>query len=150
MENLTQVLRTAMQAAGLECRTIIGDFPAVEAILTNGQRLIVSQSDSAFWVRYPDGKVQCLPFKKNTFTGDSASVEANEITSPALGKIMSVSVADGDNVVKNQVLMKIESMKMEIEIKARVDSVVDKVMARTGDVVKYGQILVSIRKSSND
>ena len=59
------------------------------------------------------------------------------------GTFLSVSVSAGQTVKKGQVLMVLEAMKMENEIGADVDGVIEGVYATSGASVNAGSPLVS-------
>jgi biotin carboxyl carrier protein len=57
------------------------------------------------------------------------------IKAPMPGKVIKVSVSEGESVRKNQTLVIVEAMKMENEIKASLEAVVKKIHAAAGDLV---------------
>lgn len=69
-----------------------------------------------------------------------------EIASPISGKVVKVAVADGAEVEKGQVLLTIEAMKMEYQIKAPYAGTVEKVNFKEGDQVDIGVVLVNMKK----
>jgi urea carboxylase len=60
------------------------------------------------------------------------------------GNVWKVLVAAGDRVAAGQVVVLLESMKMEMEVTAPVDGVVQEVSCRVGRTVAQGQRLLSI------
>ena len=66
------------------------------------------------------------------------------VETPITGKIVSVSVKEGDTVSEGDVLCMLESMKMENPILAPVSGTVSKVGAVADQVVKPGDILAVI------
>ena len=66
------------------------------------------------------------------------------ITAPMPGNILSVKVHVGDNVVKGQVLMILEAMKMENEIICPRDGVVTSIPAIENAVVDTGMVLITL------
>ena len=66
----------------------------------------------------------------------------NSVLAPMPCKVHSVEVAAGERVVKGQVLVVIESMKMETAIRSPVDGVVRRVVHGKGDLCKAGTALV--------
>ena len=88
-----------------------------------------------------DKPAATTPAAKPTATsGQSADVVA-----PMIGTVMKVLVKEGDNVSKGDTLLVLEVMKMENEIKAPSDGVVEQVPVSTGTQVKAGQLLVKIK-----
>jgi len=64
-----------------------------------------------------------------------------EVVSPMPGTVLSLSVAEGDQVALGDILGVVEAMKMELALKAPYDGVVARVGAATGDQVGLGQVL---------
>lgn len=64
------------------------------------------------------------------------------LSAPMNGTMVSVLVAKGDKVTKDQPLMIMEAMKMEHTIKAPSDGVIDDVFYQAGDMVDGGSELV--------
>ena len=60
------------------------------------------------------------------------------------GAISRITVQPGDEVKENQIVAIIEAMKMETNIVARMDGVVQQVLASSGEQVKAGQLLLTI------
>lgn len=68
------------------------------------------------------------------------------ILSPMPGRIISVSVAVGDAVIKGQKLLTLEAMKMEHSLVAPFDGTVAELNAEEGGQVSEGGLLVKIEK----
>ena len=66
------------------------------------------------------------------------------ILAPIPGKIVVVCVAVGDSVSVNQVVLKIEAMKMENEIMTPVAGTVQEIKVREGAEANEGQLLMVI------
>lgn len=58
------------------------------------------------------------------------------------GKVLKVLVKPGDRVKKGDVVLTIESMKMEVEIFAETEGVIKEVRVKPGDAVNTGDVLV--------
>jgi biotin carboxyl carrier protein len=67
------------------------------------------------------------------------------LSAPIPGKVLRVSVAAGDRVQKRQSLMSLEAMKMENDIQAPRDALVEKVMVSQGQSVSAGTTLIVLR-----
>jgi acetyl-CoA/propionyl-CoA carboxylase biotin carboxyl carrier protein len=63
------------------------------------------------------------------------------IVSPMQGTVLSVHVADGDEVAAGQVICIVEAMKMENEVHAMLDGVVSDLSVRPGEPVATGQVI---------
>lgn len=69
-----------------------------------------------------------------------------ELKSPAVGKVLRIFAAAGDEVRRGDELMVIESMKVEIPIKANGDGRVDEVRVKVGDQVQRNMVLAVIER----
>ncbi|MGX8786871.1 biotin/lipoyl-containing protein, partial [Legionella pneumophila] len=70
-----------------------------------------------------------------------------DITVAIPGSIIAVHVSAGDEVKAGQVVLVIEAMKMETEIKAPVNGVVTEVLCQKGDKVTPEQVLIRMEVS---
>jgi len=68
----------------------------------------------------------------------------SKIESPIAGSVVAVEVAVGQRVAAGDVLIKVESMKMEIPVEAEEAGVVAKVLVAEGNEVGEGQIIVEL------
>lgn len=74
-------------------------------------------------------------------SGDAA---AGCVQAPIPGSIMEVYVKVGDQIKAGQPLFKMEAMKMENEINARIDGTISSVSISAGDTVNQGDELMVI------
>ena len=72
-----------------------------------------------------------------------AGAVAARLSAPMPGKILAVHVAPGAKVVRGQLLLVLEAMKMEHAITAPADGVVEAVNFAVGDVVEEGALLIA-------
>lgn len=75
---------------------------------------------------------------------DDAAHGEGRIIAPMPGKIVNVMVKKGQGVEKDQPLLVMEAMKMEMTIRAGVSGVIDELPVAVNDQVKDGALLVSI------
>ncbi len=73
-----------------------------------------------------------------------ARERVSEIVAEMVANVMSVSVEPGDEVAAGDVLILLESMKMEIPVMAEGDGTVRAVKIAPADVVQEGDVLVEI------
>jgi acetyl-CoA carboxylase biotin carboxyl carrier protein len=67
-----------------------------------------------------------------------------DLRSPAVGKVLRMTVEAGARVERGQELMVIESMKVEIPIKANASGTVKELRVKVGDHVARNSVLVRI------
>jgi len=75
---------------------------------------------------------------------ETKSASQDILKSPMPATVIEVRVKVGDHVKEGQVCAVLESMKMEISIRAGRDGVVGKVGVEKGDVVEEGGLLVAL------
>lgn len=68
-----------------------------------------------------------------------------EIGSPMGGSVWKIEVQKGDTVAAGEVLIILESMKMEIPIEATEGGTIKEINAAEGDFVQEGDIVISIK-----
>ncbi|MGN6426851.1 MAG: biotin/lipoyl-containing protein, partial [Leifsonia sp.] len=73
----------------------------------------------------------------DTATGDS-------VTAPMQATVVKVAVADGDEVVKGDLVLVLEAMKMEQPLTAHKDGTVSGINAAVGETVSSGHLLLTI------
>ena len=71
------------------------------------------------------------------------------ISSTIPGKIVSISVEDGDNVAEGDVVMILEAMKMQNEIQAPLSGTVTAINCKPGDSIEANSPLVVIQPEEN-
>ena len=76
--------------------------------------------------------------------GGAAAPGGEHVASPMQGTVLRVEVAEGDAVEAGQVLVIVEAMKMENEIRAHAAGVVRELAVAVGDSVRSGQPLLRI------
>ncbi len=73
-----------------------------------------------------------------------AAGAGEKVAAPMPGTIVSVNVSDGQSVKKGDVLVVLEAMKMENEIKAPNDGTITSVAVSKGESVDTGATLVTL------
>jgi acetyl-CoA/propionyl-CoA carboxylase biotin carboxyl carrier protein len=76
--------------------------------------------------------------------GAAAGAGGERVTSPMQGTVLRVEVSDGDAVEAGQVLVIVEAMKMENEIRAHMAGVVRELAVAAGDSVRSGEPLLRV------
>lgn len=70
--------------------------------------------------------------------------QAGTVMAPMPGLVISVNASEGDEVQQGQVLAVLESMKMQMQMRAPIAGRVTRVAARNGAQVEKGTLLVQI------
>ena len=80
---------------------------------------------------------------KNSGGGTAGGVQKS-LKSQIPGKVVSISVEHGDNVKKGDVICTLESMKMQVAVKAHKDGVVRNIKAKETGTVAKGDVIADI------
>ncbi len=96
-----------------------------------------------------DGHLTYIPNEQASITTieDEVPEDVSVIESPVSGSVWQVQVKPGQHVKRGEVLMILESMKMEIEVLAQSAGNVEKVFAASGESVEAGQTLGWIKEN---
>jgi len=79
--------------------------------------------------------------------GDSADPQdCYCVTAPLAGHIASLAVTVGDKVKAGQTVATVESMKMQMELKAPKSAIVELIHSQPGQAVRQGQELMTLRR----
>lgn len=124
----------------------------VTSLLINHRSLeaVVEEQDGSWQVlirgeQYPvvvvDERMQRLANARGSFAAPDGEVA---VKSPMPGTIIAVLVSEGDVVKKGDKVIILESMKMENELRAPRDGVVEHIRVQAGTSVEKGQPLVVI------
>lgn len=77
--------------------------------------------------------------------GGVAETGEFHLKAPMPGLIVAIPVAEGQEVKKGQVLLILESMKMQNELKSPRDGIVNRIKIRAGESVEQKQSLLSVQ-----
>ncbi len=80
---------------------------------------------------------------KNSGGGGSGIIQKS-LKSQIPGKVVSISVAHGDSVKKGDVVCTLESMKMQVTVKAHKDGIVKNIKAKETGTIAKGDIIADI------
>jgi len=67
------------------------------------------------------------------------------LKAPMPGLVVSINVAEGQEIKKGQVLVILESMKMQNELKSPRDGVIERIRVKAGETVEQKQTLLNVR-----
>ena len=104
--------------------------------------VVVRRGDSV-WISY-FGQVFEVS-KPGTRSGGQKGLHSGEILAAMPGLIVDVPVIEGQTVAKGDRLVVLEAMKTQQPFLAPFDGVVDRILAKAGDQVQDGQLLVRVR-----
>ena len=94
----------------------------------------------------PEGRLIFRPAAPLAFAGGEA-VADRAVTSPLTGMIVEIKVSEGQTVAEGDVVAVMESMKLEISIRAAAAGTASKISVSNGDMVNRGQVIAEILPS---
>jgi len=104
------------------------------------RRYAIARDGQALWVARDGHQLEARPER----TDRAHSAVQGSLEAPMPGTVLLVHVANGDTVSEGEVLLVLESMKMELAITAPADGTVDGLDLRPGDKVALRQPLVAV------
>jgi biotin carboxyl carrier protein len=99
--------------------------------------------DETRWV-FVDGEIFTFEIERPSSRRRRSAAHHGSLMSPMPATVRKVLVGAGDTVRKNDVLIVLEAMKMELPVKATADGRVGKVCCREGDLVQPGVPLIEL------
>ena len=94
----------------------------------------------------PEGRLVFRPAAPLAFAGGDAAAD-RAVASPLTGMIVEIKVADGQEVAEGDVIAVMESMKLEISIRAAAAGIASNISISNGDMVDRGQVIAEILPS---
>ena len=94
----------------------------------------------------PEGRLVYRPAAPLDFAGGDAAAD-RAVASPLTGMIVEIKVADGQPVAEGDVIAVMESMKLEISIRAAAAGIASNISVSNGDMVDRGQVIAEILPS---
>lgn len=103
----------------------------------------VFRDGDAVWLR--GGGAEPVRFSRPLATDAAAgAVGGGSLEAPMPGVVIEVRAEPGAVVAEGDVLVVLESMKMELQVQSPRDGVVAEVAVATGDQIARGQVLVAL------
>lgn len=111
----------------------------VRTVEVNGRRFEVRLSEPE-----PEWRALARRRHERVRQGSSGAGGRDAVVSPMQGTVLSVTVADGDEVEPGQVICVVEAMKMENEVHAHREGTVQSLSVEPGQQVTTGQVICEI------
>lgn len=138
-----QIVKFEWNKTAIEAALLRYEAGAIEA-LVNGRKVCASVLSSRNdLIIFNEGRVVGLHLHTQE-EGDDAGAGGGRITTPMPGRIVNIMVKKGEAVEKGQPLLIMESMKVEITIRAGVAGVVEELPVAVNDQVADGALLAHI------
>jgi oxaloacetate decarboxylase alpha subunit len=114
--------------------------PASYSVRVNGQVYQVEVAEG--------GELSAIehsaPPMQNNQSGNASGSDANTVNAPLSGTIVKVMVSEGQQVQDGDVILLLEAMKMETEVRSAHSGTVSGIMIKEGDAVQSGQPILTI------
>ncbi len=125
------------------------DSPAVTTVTTSEAYAITVNGHQYHVVVSPEGAVQNVTTAPaQTTAATAAPVAANtaaiDIPAPLAGNIFKIVVSPGQQIQQGDVIMVLEAMKMETEVRSSESGSVSEILVKEGDAVQVGQALLRL------
>ncbi|MBD3894599.1 sodium-extruding oxaloacetate decarboxylase subunit alpha [Halomonas sp. ML-15] len=114
--------------------------PETYTITVNGKQYVVEVAEGGEIGQVQEGGAAAKPAAAPAESAPAASGEP--ITAPLAGNIFKVNVKAGDSVAEGDVVIILEAMKMETEVRAASAGTVSEVKVKEGDSVSVGDTLI--------
>ena len=96
----------------------------------------------------PEGTIRSIEssgIKEIEQNADKHFEESQSIFAPLSGNIFKINVSIDQKVASGDIVMILEAMKMETEVRATIDGVIKNISVKEGDVVQVGDILLNLK-----
>lgn len=114
-------------------------------VVVDGQRFNVSVFDGDVQnIQVAQPIVQQQNVQKTEVVASKPTYSGNEVTAPVNGNVWKILVKEGDVVQKDQQIMILEAMKMEIDVVATANGTISKILTEPSKAVDEGQVLAVI------
>ncbi len=108
--------------------------------------VVVSRGAGLLEVFARGGRWPVVPGPRSEVTRElQAAASDGQVRAPMPGSVVRLHIAPGDRVERGAALLTLTAMKMEIELDAPADAMVEAVSCAEGDLVAADQVLVTLR-----
>jgi len=136
-------LSVAMEPLGRDrYRLICGGSASVIALASDGDRVFIHLDGASYEARYHD------PVSR--YADEGAGPAAHAAIAPMPGTVIALPVILGERVAAGDVLVVIESMKLETALKASHDGIIMAVHVALGQTFERDAVLVSLSPVGED
>ena len=108
----------------------------------------VEVEGKSYMVRVSEGgdisQLTELSESKPSAEAPATSGEIIEVAAPLAGNVFKVAVDVGDNISEGEIILVLEAMKMETEIRSTSTGIVTQIFVASGDAVKVGDVLLTL------
>ena len=125
--------------------TVDGEEFEVE-VSRKGESWEISIGDKIYNVEIDEGERGVS--RRSRATKSLGASGSGVISSAIPGKIVAIMTSEGDSVESGAVVIVLEAMKMQNEIKAGIDGIVKSIMCKPGERVEANMPLMEITNSS--
>ncbi|MCA9751154.1 MAG: hypothetical protein KC591_03110 [Gemmatimonadetes bacterium] len=159
--DITEAAAGGITRVELDGQPVDADFvdlagASLHSLVLNGHsREMVLARDGAKVTVWLDGeKIDVTVYDEvskalSTF-GAAATGGASVIEAPMPGIVVGIPVNVGDLIVAGQPVIVVEAMKMQNELMAEGDGVVEEILVKVGDTVSGGDVLVKLGAAPTD
>jgi biotin carboxyl carrier protein len=130
-----------------------------QSIKGSGARFLQPCSRSNFFVNSMDSNtleiligsrrmIARVDSLQKRFCHPNVNSKTGKLTAPMPGLVTSILITEGKQVQENQVLMVMESMKMQMQLRATINGTVRAIAVRIGSQVEKGTLLITIDKET--
>lgn len=123
-------------------RLVCADCASVVALAADGDRVFIHMEGASFEARYHD--------PVGYYADKSSSPAAHAAIAPMPGTVIAIPVAQGDRVAAGDVLVVIESMKLETALAASHAGIVNAVHVGLGQTFERDTVLVTLSPAESD
>ena len=91
-----------------------------------------------------DTEINIQPATSSNLPAAPAASSGDSVTAPMAGNILKINVTTGSPVAKGDVVVIMEAMKMETEVRAKVAGTVSAINVKEGNAVAVGETLITL------